>query len=38
MFENNMRIMKSDVTRLNGEIKSAQMTIKENNDKIKINK
>jgi len=32
------RVMKSDITRISGDIKSVQASIKENNEKIKINR
>ena len=34
MFENNIRVMKSEVNRLDHEVKSKQAQIKENNDKV----
>lgn len=38
MLENNIRVMKSESTRLGHEIKQQQDRIKENNEKIKMNK
>lgn len=38
MFDNNIRVMKSEVSRLQHEIASKQAAIKDNNEKIKMNK
>lgn len=35
MFDNNIRVMKSEVNRLDHEVKSKQAQIKENNEKVR---